>query len=95
MSWMELSGGQFISMRRSLLEESYTNVTRMSPDSMSGFLRLCYSKDTKEMKEVTKMAFLEVSCLKKIYTTRLGGSQVRALSNVCFSAEQGEYVAIM
>ena len=52
MSWMELSGGQFISMRRSLLEESYTNVTRMSPDSMSGFLRLCYSKDTKEMKEV-------------------------------------------
>ena len=41
------------------------------------------------------MAFLEVSCLKKIYTTRLGGSQVRALSNVCFSAEQGEYVAIM
>ena len=41
------------------------------------------------------MAFLEVSCLKKIYTTRLGGSQVQALSNVCLSAEQGEYVAIM
>ena len=41
------------------------------------------------------MAFLEVSCLKKIYTTRFGGSQVQALSNVCFSAEQGEYVAIM
>ena len=41
------------------------------------------------------MAFLEVSCLKKIYTTRLGGSQVRALSNVSFSAEQGEYAAIM
>ena len=41
------------------------------------------------------MAFLEVSCLKKIYTTRFGGSQVQALSNVSFSAEQGEYVAIM
>lgn len=41
------------------------------------------------------MAFLEVSCLKKIYTTRFGESQVQALSNVCFSAEQGEYVAIM
>lgn len=41
------------------------------------------------------MAFLEVSCLKKIYTTRFGGSQVQALSNVSFSAEQGEYAAIM
>lgn len=41
------------------------------------------------------MAFLEVSCLKKIYTTRFGGSQVQALSNVYFSAEQGEYMAIM
>lgn len=41
------------------------------------------------------MAFLEVSCLKKIYTTRFGGSQVQALSNVYFSAEQGEYAAIM
>lgn len=41
------------------------------------------------------MAILEVSCLRKIYTTRFGGSQVQALSNVCFSVEQGEYVAIM
>lgn len=41
------------------------------------------------------MTILEVSGLKKIYTTRLGGSQVQALSNVCFSVEQGEYVAIM
>lgn len=41
------------------------------------------------------MAILEVSCLKKIYTTRFGGSQVQALSNVSFSVEQGEYVAIM
>ena len=41
------------------------------------------------------MAILEVSCLKKVYTTRLGGNQVQALSNVSFSVEQGEYVAIM
>ena len=41
------------------------------------------------------MAILEVSCLKKIYTTRFGGNQVQALSNVSFSVEQGEYVAIM
>ena len=33
--------------------------------------------------------------LKKIYTTRFGGNQVQALSNVSFSVEQGEYVAIM
>lgn len=41
------------------------------------------------------MAILEVTCLKKIYTTRLGGNQVQALTNVSFSVEQGEYVAIM
>lgn len=41
------------------------------------------------------MAILEVSGLQKIYTTRFGGNQVQALSNVSFSVEQGEYVAIM
>ncbi|MBE6721291.1 MAG: ABC transporter ATP-binding protein [Ruminococcaceae bacterium] len=41
------------------------------------------------------MAILEVSNLKKVYTTRLGGTHVQALRNVTFSAEQGEYVAIM
>ena len=41
------------------------------------------------------MAILEVNNLKKIYTTRFGGNQVQALSNICFSVEQGEYVAIM
>ena len=41
------------------------------------------------------MAILEVSGLKKIYTTRFGGNQVQALSNVSFSVEQGEYVAVM
>ena len=38
---------------------------------------------------------LEAQCLKKIYTTRFGGNQVQALTNVSFSVEQGEYVAIM
>ncbi|MDD3337783.1 MAG: ABC transporter ATP-binding protein [Lachnospiraceae bacterium] len=41
------------------------------------------------------MAILEVNNLKKIYTTRFGGNQVQALSDVCFSVEEGEYVAIM
>ena len=41
------------------------------------------------------MAILEVSNLKKIYTTRFGGNQVQALSNINFTVEQGEYVAIM
>ena len=41
------------------------------------------------------MAILEVKNLKKIYTTRFGGAQVQALSNVTFSVEPGEYVAIM
>ena len=41
------------------------------------------------------MSLLEVSNLKKIYTTRFGGAQVQALSNVSFSVVEGEYVAIM
>lgn len=41
------------------------------------------------------MLLLEVNNLKKIYTTRFGGNHVQALSNVTFSVEQGEYVAIM
>lgn len=41
------------------------------------------------------MAILEVSNLKKIYTTRFGGNQVQALADVNFSVEAGEYVAIM
>ena len=41
------------------------------------------------------MAMLEVSCLKKIYTTRFGGNRVQALRSVSCSVEKGEYVAIM
>lgn len=41
------------------------------------------------------MAILEVNNVKKIYTTRFGGNQVQALTDVSFSVEKGEYVAIM
>lgn len=41
------------------------------------------------------MSILEVSGLRKVYTSRLGGSRVEALRNVSFTEEQGEYVAIM
>lgn len=41
------------------------------------------------------MPLLEVNNIKKIYTTRFGGNQVQALSNVTFSVENGEYLAIM
>ena len=41
------------------------------------------------------MPLLEVQNLKKIYTTRFGGAQVQALSNVTFTVEKGEFVAIM
>ena len=47
------------------------------------------------MKENYEMAILEVNNVKKIYTTRFGGNQVQALSDVSFSVENGEYVAIM
>lgn len=41
------------------------------------------------------MTLLEVRNLKKIYTTRFGGNQVQALTDVSFSVNEGEYVAIM
>ena len=41
------------------------------------------------------MAILEVTGLKKIYSSRLGHNQVTALQDVSFSVEEGEYVAIM
>lgn len=41
------------------------------------------------------MELLEVNNLKKIYTTRFGKNKVQMLSNVTFSVERGEYVAIM
>lgn len=41
------------------------------------------------------MSMLEVKNVKKVYTTRLGGHSVQALSDVSFSVEKGEYVAIM
>ena len=41
------------------------------------------------------MSILEVSSLRKVYTTRFGGQQVEALRCVTFSVAQGEYVAVM
>ena len=41
------------------------------------------------------MAILEVKNVSKIYTTRFGGTKVQALSDMNFSVEEGEYVAIM
>ena len=41
------------------------------------------------------MSILEVSHLKKVYTTRFGGQKVEALADVSFTVEAGEYVAIM
>lgn len=41
------------------------------------------------------MSVLEVSHLKKVYTTRLGGNHVEALKDVNFTVEKGEFTAIM
>ncbi len=41
------------------------------------------------------MSMLEITGLKKVYTTRFGGNRVEALRNVNFTVEHGEYVAIM
>ena len=41
------------------------------------------------------MSLLEVNNLKKIYVGRFGGNKVEALKSVSFTAEQGEFIAIM
>ncbi len=41
------------------------------------------------------MNYLDVNNITKTYTTRFGGNKVQALSNISFSAEEGEYIAIM
>ncbi|WP_010246247.1 ABC transporter ATP-binding protein [Acetivibrio cellulolyticus] len=41
------------------------------------------------------MEILNVSNLKKVYSSRFGSNHVQALTNVSFSVEKGEYVAIM
>lgn len=41
------------------------------------------------------MSLLEIQHVKKVYATRFGGNSVEALSNVDFTVEKGEYVAIM
>ena len=41
------------------------------------------------------MSLLEVTNLKKIYTTRFGGNKVQALNNVNFSVEKGEICVLL
>lgn len=41
------------------------------------------------------MSLLEVKNVKKVYTSRFGLAKVQALSDVNFSVEKGEYVAVM
>ena len=41
------------------------------------------------------MSMLEVSNIKKVYVTRFGSNRVKALDNVSFSVEEGEFVAVM
>ncbi len=45
--------------------------------------------------DMNKMNVLEVSSVKKIYTSRLGTNKVEALKNVSFTVQKGEYIAIM
>ena len=73
----------------------------MSPDQMENLCPKKYNRVIKQRydripdNQEVSITILEVNNLKKVYTTRLGGNQVQALTDVSFSVEQGEYVAIM
>ena len=50
---------------------------------------------TEITKEDFNMSILEISGVKKIYTTRFGDNKTEALRSVSFDVKKGEYVAIM
>ena len=57
---------------------------------------MCIDRKTmRKERQESFMSLLDVKNVKKIYTTRFGGSQVQALADVTFSIEPREYVAIM
>lgn len=63
---------------------------------MAGHFLFIYNTDIiKNDPGGNEMAILEVNNVKKIYTTRFGSNKVQALSDVSFSVEDGEYVAVM
>ena len=63
---------------------------------MAGHFLFIYNTDIiKNDPGGNEMAILEVNNVKKIYTTRFGSNRVQALSDVSFSVEEGEYVAVM
>lgn len=63
---------------------------------MAGHFLFIYNTDIiKNDPGGNEMAILEVDNVKKIYTTRFGSNKVQALSDVSFSVEEGEYVAVM
>ena len=41
------------------------------------------------------MSMLEVNNLKKVYVTHFGSNKVKALDNVTFNVDEGEFVAVM
>ncbi len=62
------------------------------------FLLYWEHKRAREENQEEKREYVNIrgqSLKKKIYTTRFSGNQVQALSNLSFSVEEGEYVAIM
>ena len=67
-------------------------------DELTGcFNRKAYQENVEEYWKSPDMVYIsmDVNGLKKVYTTRFGGSRVQALTNVTFAVERGEYVAIM
>lgn len=59
---------------------------------MADIFPFCYNLYQKGM---MTMPILEVTNVKKTYTARIGAAKVEALKNVTFTAEKGEYIAIM
>ena len=83
---------EFINIHTNENEESKLRPGKCKPIRWPRISPVCYNRPRKGGMD---MQILNVTGLKKVYTTRFGGSQVMALRQVDFSVEEGEYVTIM
>ncbi len=82
-------------MRRSLIQYIQTDGRRKSLNCRTRNNIPPTTRRPACRKGSDKMPLLEISDLKKTYTSRIGAARVEALRSVSFTAESGEFIAIM
>lgn len=93
---MKPFGTAFITCSLQQCKKSKENVSLTNGWQFPFLLYCTHKADRGAIKKGEQtMSILKVKNVSKIYTTRFGSTKVQALSNMNFTVEQGEYVAIM